>query len=176
MTTDEQRGIYGKYRVERIGGTPGKHDECWYYVLDWEHDKFARPALEAYATACSDEYPDLSRDLFTLLGRPMADRDSSTPTPATERLRDLLATELEYHLADVIGGSPDWADFADRLLTAEVLAEARQQGRPTVEQLATALYETHMLDSLDYGSPVECHELAGAILAALSEEGERTDG
>ncbi len=65
--TDQERGLYGKYRVERIGGTPGKHDECWYYVLDWMHDKYARPALEAYAKACADEYPDLSRDLFTLI-------------------------------------------------------------------------------------------------------------
>jgi hypothetical protein len=64
---DPERGLYGKYRVERIGGTPGKHDGCWYYVLDWEHDKYARPALEAYARACQAEYPDLAADLWRII-------------------------------------------------------------------------------------------------------------
>jgi hypothetical protein len=68
---DREKGLYGKYRVERIGGTPGKHDDCWYYVLDWEHDKYSRPALRAYADACRDEYPDLARDLDSILPTPM---------------------------------------------------------------------------------------------------------
>lgn len=69
IDTDQQRGIYGKYRVERIGGTPGKHDHCWYYVLDWEHDKFSRPALAAYADACREEFPELAADLDRILER-----------------------------------------------------------------------------------------------------------
>jgi hypothetical protein len=65
--TDEQRGVYGKYRIERIGGTPGKHDECWYYVLDLKHDKFAIPALRAYIEACREEFPDLAADLTRIV-------------------------------------------------------------------------------------------------------------
>jgi hypothetical protein len=70
MTTlpDEQRGIYGKYRVERVGGTPGKHDECFYYVLDLDHDPFALPALRAYADSCRERYPELAADLDRLTG------------------------------------------------------------------------------------------------------------
>lgn len=64
---DQQRGIYGKYRVERIGGTPGKHDECWYYVLDLKHDKCALPALRAYVEACREEFPRLASDLTAIL-------------------------------------------------------------------------------------------------------------
>lgn len=67
-TSDQERGIYGKYRVERIGGTPGKHDQCFYYVLDLDHDVFALPALRAYAEACRDEYPALAADLDRLTG------------------------------------------------------------------------------------------------------------
>jgi hypothetical protein len=61
---DRDRGLYGKYRVERVGGTPGKHERCWYYVLDIEHDPFAIPALRAYVEACREEYPRLAEDLL----------------------------------------------------------------------------------------------------------------
>jgi hypothetical protein len=32
-------------------------------VLDLKHDRFAGPALRAYADACEAEYPLLARDL-----------------------------------------------------------------------------------------------------------------
>jgi len=47
-TDDRQRD---KYRVERIGGTPGKHDECRFFVLDPQHDEHAVTAIRAYADA-----------------------------------------------------------------------------------------------------------------------------
>lgn len=65
---DRERGIYGKYHVERIGGTPGKHDDCFYYVLDIQHDVHATPAIKAYADSCREEFPELARDLDNLAG------------------------------------------------------------------------------------------------------------
>lgn len=64
MDDDIDRGWYVKYKVERIGGTPHKHDDCLFFVLDLEHDKFALPALLAYAEACKEEYPRLQQDIY----------------------------------------------------------------------------------------------------------------
>ena len=69
MDADSSRGLYGKYRIERIDGTTlpgGKHEHCQYFVLDLTHDKHALPALEAYALSCQDEYPLLAQDLMAL--------------------------------------------------------------------------------------------------------------
>ncbi len=63
----KQQGLYNKFVVHRTDGksAPGqKHDGCSYLVLDLDHDKFARPAVIAYAEACREEYPELSADLF----------------------------------------------------------------------------------------------------------------
>lgn len=60
---DKDRGIYQKYRVDRRNDPEGKHDYCWYFVLDMTHDKFAGAALEAYADACVQEYPELAADI-----------------------------------------------------------------------------------------------------------------
>ena len=61
------RGLHGKFHVTRTDGTsaPGcKHDGCSYFVLDLTHDKFAQPAVRAYAAACAAEYPLLAADLW----------------------------------------------------------------------------------------------------------------
>ena len=63
-------GLYGKFNVSRVdgrdapGGVKAKAD---YFVLDIEHDPFARQALAVYAHACSTEYPVLAADLQTKL-------------------------------------------------------------------------------------------------------------
>lgn len=60
------QGIYEKFRVERTDGksAPGeKHDGCEYFVLDFDHDKHAVAAVEAYADSCATEYPALAADL-----------------------------------------------------------------------------------------------------------------
>jgi hypothetical protein len=64
---DRNRGLYGKFIVERTDGksAPGeKHHDCEYFLLDLNHDKYAVPALRAYAEHCQAEYPALARDLF----------------------------------------------------------------------------------------------------------------
>ena len=64
-------GIYRKFDVRRTDGTdqhPGdKHFNCVYFVLDISHDKFAGPALAAYADACEAELPELAKDLRDLV-------------------------------------------------------------------------------------------------------------
>lgn len=71
VSMDKRRkGIYKKYFVERTDGSSGnggKHEHCQYFVLDVTHDKFAIPALRAYAEACAVEYPVLSVELQTLV-------------------------------------------------------------------------------------------------------------
>ena len=64
---DKDRGLYGKFFVIRTDGSSGpggKHENCSYFVLDLNHDKFARAAIKAYADACREEYPKLSDDLY----------------------------------------------------------------------------------------------------------------
>ncbi|OGP87154.1 MAG: hypothetical protein A2031_08080 [Deltaproteobacteria bacterium RBG_19FT_COMBO_43_11] len=64
---DKERGIYKKYSVKRLGDKEGKHKKCFYFVIDIKHDKFAVPALRAYAKACSLEYPSLAKDLRSII-------------------------------------------------------------------------------------------------------------
>jgi hypothetical protein len=64
---DRDRGLYEKYRVERTDGRADLHPDCQYFVLDLTHDKFAPPAIAAYADACEDEFPALARDLRAIL-------------------------------------------------------------------------------------------------------------
>jgi hypothetical protein len=64
---DAERGLYEKFRIERIDGRSGpgkKHEHCDYFVLDLNHDPHAFPALEAYASSCAGEFPVLARDLM----------------------------------------------------------------------------------------------------------------
>jgi hypothetical protein len=62
----DSKGIYRKFNIERADGSSGpggKHEHCAYFVLDLEHDRFAIPALRAYADACREAYPALAADL-----------------------------------------------------------------------------------------------------------------
>lgn len=53
----------GRYRVERIGPSSGRHRDCWKFVLDVDHDPYAVQGLLAYADACEAEDPGLAYDL-----------------------------------------------------------------------------------------------------------------
>ena len=64
---DTQTGLYHKFDVKRTDGSSepgGKHENCFYVVLDLTHDKFSKPAVIAYAEACAKEYPVLAKDLL----------------------------------------------------------------------------------------------------------------
>ena len=63
---EQRMGIIEKFQVTRLDGSSAyghKHARCRYFVLDLKHDKFAGPALLAYAKACAKEYPVLARQL-----------------------------------------------------------------------------------------------------------------
>lgn len=61
---DRERGLYAKYRVEKINGKPV--GEC--FVLE-AHDPNAIPALRAYAQACEGEFATLAADLAAMADR-----------------------------------------------------------------------------------------------------------
>lgn len=72
MIGDKNRGLYRKYKVERMDGGSDegqKHEHCQYFVLDLTHDKHARLALYAYAESCRLEYPLLASDLVRKAGK-----------------------------------------------------------------------------------------------------------
>lgn len=52
--TEKTVGVIDKYTVTRNNDEAGKHHECWFFVLDIEHDPIARKALMAYAIAACD--------------------------------------------------------------------------------------------------------------------------
>ena len=67
---DRTRGIYPKFIVSRTDGSSdpgGKHENCFYFVLDCNHDPYARRALKEYAKACAQEYPKLANDIDIIL-------------------------------------------------------------------------------------------------------------
>lgn len=62
----KKKGVYRKFYVKRLDGkdAPGKkHSGCDYFVLDLDHDPYAKAALRAYAKACEGNYPILAADL-----------------------------------------------------------------------------------------------------------------
>lgn len=62
----DTRPLYRKFDVRRTdgGSAPSmKHDGCRYFVLDLSCDKFAPPAIAAYANACEATRPQLAADL-----------------------------------------------------------------------------------------------------------------
>lgn len=63
---DTTRGLYSKYYVQRTDGSSlpgGRHENCFFFVLDPTHDPFAMPALRAYIEACKATHPKLALDL-----------------------------------------------------------------------------------------------------------------
>lgn len=67
MTTtdpDTDRGVYTKYRVEKLNGKP--IGEC--FVLE-AHDPHAIAALRAYVTSCVTAFPNLAVDLSQMADR-----------------------------------------------------------------------------------------------------------
>ena len=53
-------GLYGKYLVVKRSSDQVIHKA---FVLQYDKDPFAIPALRAYADACAERYPELAEDL-----------------------------------------------------------------------------------------------------------------
>lgn len=67
----QQAGVYRKFNVSRTDGRDqpgGDRHGAEYFVLDVTHDRFAKPALAAYAAACRDAYPALADDMVRRYG------------------------------------------------------------------------------------------------------------
>jgi len=60
---DKDKGLYEKFTVIRNEDPLGKHHECHYFVLDLDHDKFAKAALITYADLCRHDFPELAKDI-----------------------------------------------------------------------------------------------------------------
>lgn len=103
---DHERGLYDKYRVERLNDDDGKHDDCRYFVLDIRHDPHAREALIAYVESCKDEYPKLTRDLIAFL--------TEEPGEPDEGRRDEMTwvdvKEAEHEALKRAENNPDESD------------------------------------------------------------------
>jgi hypothetical protein len=68
----DPRGLLRKYQVRRIDGSDGpggKHELCWYYVLDPTHDPDALAALDFYAERVATSRPALSHELKERVAR-----------------------------------------------------------------------------------------------------------
>lgn len=61
--TNQEQGLYGKYRVERVDGK----ERGPYFVLDIVHDPIARHAFQYYADEAEDKYPQLAADMRRML-------------------------------------------------------------------------------------------------------------
>lgn len=61
-----EQGVYAKYDVHRTDGADqqgGRHDGCWYFVLDPRHDPEAAYVLCLYAELIDGERSQLAEDL-----------------------------------------------------------------------------------------------------------------
>lgn len=80
--SDRERGLYAKYRVERIDGKPVGE----VFVLEPERDPFAAGALEGYAMECDTTHQPLADDLMAMAQR-CRDRHESAGTVGDEGTR-----------------------------------------------------------------------------------------
>ena len=100
----EQRGVYEKFsRIERTDGTHvegGKHHGCRYFVLDLDHDEYARAAMRAYAAACREKYPALAEDIDDMFrawpcGCRSIDECERLLHPREQCMGDVLARKMQ---------------------------------------------------------------------------------
>ncbi len=63
---NEPKGLYGKYRIEKVDGTP-VDPRAVYFTMRLDTDRHARVAIWAYIESCREDEPDLARDLEKVL-------------------------------------------------------------------------------------------------------------
>jgi len=63
------KGLERRYKVERLNDPTGKHNACWFFVLDPRHDPYAREALRHYITVISavPGYQEFAKELISKL-------------------------------------------------------------------------------------------------------------
>lgn len=99
-SSEREQGVIEKYTVRRNDDPTGKHDACWFFVLDIRHDPLARVALAAYVDAAR-------RAGFEVLAADLARR--LAPSPEVE---DWLVRNTDWTPDD------DWREYGPQTLTA----------------------------------------------------------
>lgn len=105
-----QQGLFRKFDVRRTDGSDapgGKHHGCRYFVLDMDHDPYARVALSAYADVCALTHPKLARDIREKWGirAYLAASGEVAHQPAQVAVKPLeWRSEPPYHVARVFRG------------------------------------------------------------------------
>lgn len=64
----DDRGLYGKYRIEKADGTP-LDPRAIYFTLRLDTDPHAMAAIRAYVESCRAEQPELAADLERVLAQ-----------------------------------------------------------------------------------------------------------
>ena len=98
---EAERGLYRKYDVRRTDGSSGpggKHADCDYYVLDWQHDRFAPAAMRIYADRCEASYSALAADIRARADKAERD-DAQTAAVHAHRVGDASPGETEPRTA-----------------------------------------------------------------------------
>jgi hypothetical protein len=67
MGTGKQKGLYGKYIIQKSNGKP-IDEKAQYFILRYDKCSHSRKALEAYCESISKENPMLANDLRIELG------------------------------------------------------------------------------------------------------------
>lgn len=102
-SVNQQRaGVYRKFNVSRTDGRDlagGDRHGAEYFVLDVTHDRFAKPALAAYAAACRGDYPSLSDDMVRRYGiaQPPASTGLHLNPTQVAALREVLRISDRQH-------------------------------------------------------------------------------
>ncbi len=146
-------GMTDRYKVSRLDERDlkegDKHFGCKYYVLDIIHDRFAVPALEAYAAeADKDGFHDLAGDIYKLVrsrdDKILHDMDQAKMELAALRgertdlvekhLKESNATKFEiFELNEKLLEEKDKVEKEQSLAT-ELMVE-RSQGKSIITEL-----------------------------------------
>jgi hypothetical protein len=74
---DKRNKLQQKYYVERIDERDragGDRVDSKYFVLDYVHDPYSVPALEAYSQACDQDFPNLAAEIRALVKQIRSDQ------------------------------------------------------------------------------------------------------
>jgi len=94
----ENQGLLNRFVVTRTDGKDrpgGEYEGCRYFVLDVDHDPYARAALAAYAGVCEGRYPALARDLREKWGADSQPAGGANPQRKLDKLHAMLRTHRD---------------------------------------------------------------------------------
>ena len=98
---DKTKGMYDKFRVTRNDGSSepgGKHEDCFYFVLDLHHDPLAIPAMIEYSdVARAAGYDVLADDIMARVTARMAQRNEELKTMSGAQIADSGETVANEH-------------------------------------------------------------------------------